>query len=195
MNRIAPLAVLALTLPLAACDEAGSDADPCATTEARTDHALGIDARLFSADGTPEDISCATFTVTKPGSDWMVSGTTPSSIDLAPGEYEVEVDWATDDCTYVSAPTPVAVGASPRTATLDLCVDLEGDWTCTDGTREWTEQAGMADGCTLTLAESGLQTRVLGHRLEGAMVGDIAADGAAFDAIADRSGPLSCWRR
>lgn len=201
---LAIMATFATLTTLAACDEAELSSGQCETREASTQHGMRIDAALRRGEWdeetgtlieTDEMVDCATFTITQPDSGWTTNGTTPSSVDLAPGTYEVEVDWQEGGCDYVTAPLVVEHGTDTTQVMLPLCADMSGDWTCDDGNKEWTEHARMVDGCTMELPALGLRGRVNGH-----VVNDVD-----FQAVINRNGgqlrgeafgylPMSCRR-
>ena len=109
--------------------------------------------------------------------------------------YELELDWFDDGCVYTSAPRTVALDDTPQAAVVDLCVDLEGGWTCSDGTDEWSGVVQTTRGCTATFASTGLTAEVTGHQLDGDLRGTLDGSGDALAAVDAAGEALTCWRK
>jgi hypothetical protein len=208
MNLHRPSHALALTIALlttlTACEGAEPAAPECGDVEAVTPYGIHIGASVVRAawdedagvlDASEARVDCATFTITQPDSTWQVTGTTPSGIDLAPGTYEVEVDWHDGECAYTSEPLVVEVGAKVEDVNLALCADMSGDWTCASGDIEWTERARMVDGCTVQFDALELSGTVRGHVVESEHITAVVGrDGLDFRGRFADTTPVRCWR-
>ncbi len=203
-RHIVLLASLATHLAACGTEPAAQDGLCGDSANASSPYGLHIEASLRSASwdgdadvGSTSDamVDCATYSISKVGSDWQSLGGTPADVDLAPGTYLVEADWVHNDCVYTSEPVEVEITDGYADVHLPLCTDLGGSWTCSMGGEEWEEEAHMVEGCSVELERSGLTGRVRGHLFEGdSLSGVIGPRGRELRGSLAQQGELSCWR-